>query len=174
LLVPDSALLGVELALPLVGEGALLVPDSALLGVELALPLVGDGALLVPDSALLGVELALPLVGEGALLVPDSALLGVELALPLVGDGALLLPDSALLGVELPLVGDGAPPPIGGDDEGTLLPGLGAVTSSQSVGLRLQSQPHSLPRASSHASMTPSNVGTHKPLVVSGAVPAPH
>ena len=117
----------------------------------------------------------LPLVGEGALLLPGSALLGEEL--PLVGEGALLLPGSALLGEELPLVGEGAPPPIGGDggdDEGTLLPGLGAVTSSQSVGLRLQSQPHSLPRASSHASMTPSNVGTHKPLVVSGAVPAPH
>ena len=155
------------------GEGEVVFAGlGELFAGEGELPLVGEGALLLPGSALLGEEL--PLVGEGALLLPDSALLG---ELPLVGEGALLLPGSALLGEELPLVGEGAPPPIGGDggdDEGTLLPGLGAVTSSQSVGLRLQSQPHSLPRASSHASMTPSNVGTHKPLVVSGAVPAPH
>lgn len=68
------------------------------------------------------------------------------------------------VGDVLDVPGDGGNPP--GSTSVLLSP-------SQPVALRVHNQPHSLPRASSQALITPSKVGTQEPVLGSAIVPFP-
>ena len=73
----------------------------------------------------------------------------------------------------LDVPGDGGNPPgnpssADGDGATSVL-----LSPSQPVALRVHNQPHSLPRASSQALITPSKVGTQEPVLGSAIVPFP-
>ena len=62
----------------------------------------------------------------------------------------------------------GNPSPADGDGATSVL-----LSLSQPVAFRVHNQPHSLPRASSQALITPSKVGTQEPVLGSAIVPFP-
>ena len=70
----------------------------------------------------------------------------------------------------LDVPGDGGNPSADGDGDGATSV---LLSPSQPVALRVHNQPHSLPRASSQALITPSKVGTQEPVLGSAIVPFP-